>query len=305
MTLDMLHADAVTDGSTRRAWSPPAAPAASCTRCSPIASGARHRRGITRPNVVKPETGHPAFDKACHLFGIELRRAPDRSRRRRWSIWTRWPRARRRRTRSHGRFGPQLRLRHHRSHRRALRARARARGGPARRRMPRRLHPPVGRGARLRHPGVRLPPARRHQHLGRHPQVRLRHSRAPRCCASATGRCATCQYFFLTDWTGGKYCSPGIEGSRSGGLLAATWAAMVSLGQRGLPGATPQAIFETAVRDAGRGALASRAADHGRPDVLLQLHVGRLRHLPRERRHAARRAGASTASSTPTPSTWP
>src|SRR5208283_1344194 len=33
-------------------------------------------RGVTRPNVIKPETAHPAFDKACHLFGIELRRAP-------------------------------------------------------------------------------------------------------------------------------------------------------------------------------------------------------------------------------------
>ena len=30
----------------------------------------------TRPNIVKPETGHPAFDKACHLLGIEMRRAP-------------------------------------------------------------------------------------------------------------------------------------------------------------------------------------------------------------------------------------
>src|SRR5204863_1442184 len=29
-----------------------------------------------RPNFVKPETAHPAFDKACHLLGIELRRAP-------------------------------------------------------------------------------------------------------------------------------------------------------------------------------------------------------------------------------------
>jgi glutamate/tyrosine decarboxylase-like PLP-dependent enzyme len=26
--------------------------------------------------VVKSETAHRAFDKACHLFGIELRRAP-------------------------------------------------------------------------------------------------------------------------------------------------------------------------------------------------------------------------------------
>jgi sphinganine-1-phosphate aldolase len=41
------------------------------------------------------------------------------------------------------------------------------------------------------------------------------------------------QYFYQTDWSGGKYCSPGIDGSRSGGLLAATWAAMVSLGRDG------------------------------------------------------------------------
>ena len=36
----------------------------------------REGRGIERPNLVKPETGHPAFDKACHLFGVELRRVP-------------------------------------------------------------------------------------------------------------------------------------------------------------------------------------------------------------------------------------
>ena len=41
------------------------------------------------------------------------------------------------------------------------------------------------------------------------------------------------QYFFLTDWTGGKYCSPGMDGSRSGGLLAATWASMVAIGRDG------------------------------------------------------------------------
>jgi glutamate/tyrosine decarboxylase-like PLP-dependent enzyme len=33
-------------------------------------------RDIKHPNVVKPETAHPAFEKACHLFGIELRSAP-------------------------------------------------------------------------------------------------------------------------------------------------------------------------------------------------------------------------------------
>jgi glutamate/tyrosine decarboxylase-like PLP-dependent enzyme len=41
------------------------------------------------------------------------------------------------------------------------------------------------------------------------------------------------QYFYLTDWSGGKYCSPGMDGSRSAGLLAATWAAMVHLGRAG------------------------------------------------------------------------
>ncbi len=41
------------------------------------------------------------------------------------------------------------------------------------------------------------------------------------------------QYFVSTDWPGGIYASPGIAGSRSEGLIAATWAAMVSLGERG------------------------------------------------------------------------
>jgi glutamate/tyrosine decarboxylase-like PLP-dependent enzyme len=52
------------------------------------------------------------------------------------------------------------------------------------------------------------------------------------------------QYFFLTDWSGGKYCSPGMDGSRSGGLLAATWAAMVQLGRAGYRHYA-EAIFST------------------------------------------------------------
>jgi glutamate/tyrosine decarboxylase-like PLP-dependent enzyme len=61
------------------------------------------------------------------------------------------------------------------------------------------------------------------------------------------------QYFYLTDWSGGKYCSPGMDGSRSGGLLAATWAAMISLGKAGYR-RYAQAIFETsaAMQDAIR-----------------------------------------------------
>jgi glutamate/tyrosine decarboxylase-like PLP-dependent enzyme len=52
-------------------------------------------------------------------------------------------------------------------------------------------------------------------------------------------------YFMRPDWLGGKYLSPGIAGSRSGGLLAATWAAMVSLGREGYLRYAKR-IFETA-----------------------------------------------------------
>ena len=53
------------------------------------------------------------------------------------------------------------------------------------------------------------------------------------------------QYFLSPDWQGGKYFSPGLAGSRSGGLLAATWASMVSLGREGYL-RYAKAIFETA-----------------------------------------------------------
>lgn len=52
------------------------------------------------------------------------------------------------------------------------------------------------------------------------------------------------QYFTSESWPGGKYHSPGIQGSRSVGLLAATWAAMVSLGHEGYL-RQAKAIFET------------------------------------------------------------
>ena len=41
------------------------------------------------------------------------------------------------------------------------------------------------------------------------------------------------QYFVMTDWAGGYYGSPTVAGSRSGGIAASTWAAMVSLGEEG------------------------------------------------------------------------
>lgn len=41
------------------------------------------------------------------------------------------------------------------------------------------------------------------------------------------------QYFTTTNWAGGLYISPTFQGSRSAGLSAAAWAAMVTIGQEG------------------------------------------------------------------------
>jgi sphinganine-1-phosphate aldolase len=41
------------------------------------------------------------------------------------------------------------------------------------------------------------------------------------------------QFFSMAEWPGGLYASPTVQGSRSGGLSAATWAAMVTMGEAG------------------------------------------------------------------------
>jgi len=41
------------------------------------------------------------------------------------------------------------------------------------------------------------------------------------------------QYFVAAEWTGGIYASPSMPGSRPGGLIAATWAALVRMGEAG------------------------------------------------------------------------
>lgn len=46
------------------------------------------------------------------------------------------------------------------------------------------------------------------------------------------------QYFTLADWPGGLYYSPTFSGSRPGGLSAACWAALVSVGEAGYLRAT-------------------------------------------------------------------
>jgi sphinganine-1-phosphate aldolase len=52
------------------------------------------------------------------------------------------------------------------------------------------------------------------------------------------------QFYTIADWAGGLYASPTVQGSRSGGLSAATWAAMVTIGEEGYLQAA-RAIMET------------------------------------------------------------
>ncbi len=54
------------------------------------------------------------------------------------------------------------------------------------------------------------------------------------------------QYFAFPDWPGGLYLSPGFAGSRSGGIIASTWAALLATGESGFLAAA-DGIVRTAV----------------------------------------------------------
>ena len=53
------------------------------------------------------------------------------------------------------------------------------------------------------------------------------------------------QYFISPDWTGGIFISPTLAGSRSGGVIAATWASLMNHGLDGYTEATKK-LLETA-----------------------------------------------------------
>ena len=53
------------------------------------------------------------------------------------------------------------------------------------------------------------------------------------------------QYFTYPDWPGGLYLSPGFAGSRSGGLIASTWASMLLMGKDGYKAAAKD-IYDAA-----------------------------------------------------------
>jgi glutamate/tyrosine decarboxylase-like PLP-dependent enzyme len=209
-------------------------------------------RGVERPNFIKPETGHPAFDKACHLLGVEMRRAPidpettkadldavvalidDQTIAMMGSACNY----------GYGTVDPITEMGELAIEREIGLHVDGCLGGfilPWGRELGYPIEP-----FDFSVPGVTSISADTHKYAYgfKGTSVLAFRNRALR----------NGQYFYLTDWTGGKYFSPGIDGSRSGGLLAATWAAMVSLGREGYLGYAEK-IFATA--DAMKAAIAS------------------------------------------------
>ena len=242
MALDLMHAEAVTDG----------APAGLVTTGGTgsilhaliaYREHARETRGITQPNFVKPETGHAAFDKGCHLFGIELRVAEvdpgttavdvdavagliDEN-----TIAIMGSAG----NYAYGTIDPITDLAALASEKGVGMHVDACLGG---------FILPFAEDAGLkipefdfRVPGVTTISADTHKYgyAFKGSSTLLFRAKALR----------NAQYFHLLDWSGGKYMSPGMEGSRSGGLIASTWASMVSLGRNGYREHAKE-IFETA-----------------------------------------------------------
>ncbi|MCU1430843.1 MAG: Pyridoxal-dependent decarboxylase [Actinomycetia bacterium] len=242
MTLDMLHADAIDDGEPVGLVTTGGTGSILHAMLA-YRDHARQTRNITAPNVIKPETAHPAFDKACHLFDIEVRRAPidpvttlvdvqwvaDNIDANTVAMIGSAPNY------GYGTIDPIAELSQLALERNVGLHVDGCLGG---------FILPWGQELGFdipvfdfRHPGVTSISADTHKYgyAFKGTSVLAFRDKALR----------NSQFFFLTDWTGGKYCSPGMEGSRSGGLLAATWAAMVSIGRDGYLRYARE-IFETA-----------------------------------------------------------
>lgn len=242
MTLDLLHAEAVADGT-------PAGLVTSGGTGSILHAllayrdRARQERGIERPNVVKPETAHPAFEKACLLFGIESRTVPVDP------VSTV--------------VVPEVVADHVDADTVAIIGSACNYGYGTIDPIPELSELAVERGVGLHVDGCLggwiLPFG---QELGydvpvfdfRLPGVTSISADTHKYGYALKGTSVVAfrdkawrqaQYFMIPDWSGGKYLSPGIDGSRSGGLLASTWASLVTLGREGYL-RHAEAIFRTA-----------------------------------------------------------
>jgi len=246
MTAAMLHGDAavgtVTSGGTESIL----------LAMKAYRDHARHRRGITRPQMVVPQTAHAAFDKAAGYFGIELVRIPVDSafradlgaaaaaiNRRTIAVVASAP------SFPHGIIDPVADLASLAAERGCGVHVDACLGGfvlPWAERLGYEV-PPFD----FRLPGVTSMSADTHKYgyAAKGTSVVLYRDRALR----------RFQYFTTADWPGGLYASPTFAGSRPGGLSAACWAAMVSLGEAGYLEATRRLLAAASAIKEGAAAI--------------------------------------------------
>ena len=272
------------------ATSPRGAPSPCCRRPRPPATGAGPSAGVDRPNMVLATSAHAAFEKAAHYFDVESRRVPVRAD---FSADVdAMADAVDDRHRAGGGLGALLPAGGHRPDRRAGRAGLRPRHPLPRRRLPRRVPPPLPRSAWAMSPGrgtCRCPGS----------------PRSPPTCTSTATPPRASRSSSTGDRRAGPVSSPsspptGWAGSTARprwpaparpGPIAAGWAVLHHLGRGRLP-------------PPGRGRPAGGDRHHGR-------RRGHARAGPpgRPRRHRVRlrRATRTTGGSTPSPwaTPWP
>ena len=130
-------------------------------------------------------------------------------------------------------------------------------------------------------------------------------SRARRSCRSATRRCATRSTSSSPTGAAASTARPAWRARARAACSPPRGRRWCSSAARATA-ATPRQIFETVGRDAGGGALAPRAAaSSASPTFLLQLHLRRVRHLPRQRLHADARLALQRPAVPERASTWP
>ncbi len=191
---------------------------------------ARARRGIARPEIVAPATAHPAFDKAADWLDMRIVRVPVGAGH--VADVAAMRRAVGRRTAAlvasapcfpYGLVDPVEEL-SELARRRGAGLHVDACLGGFVLPFARRLGHPVP-DFDFRLPGVTSMSADTHKYgyAAKGTSVVLYRGRELR----------RFQYHTATEWPGGLYFSPTLAGSRPGGLSAAAWAAMLSLGERG------------------------------------------------------------------------
>jgi glutamate/tyrosine decarboxylase-like PLP-dependent enzyme len=212
-------------------------------------------RGITQPNVVMPATAHPALDKGAHYFGIELRKAPVTDR---FVVDVDAMRSMidentvaligSAGTYPHGLIDPIEQL-SDLALERGINLHVDGCLGGFILAWGQDLGYPVPTWD-FRLPGVTSISADTHKY-----GFGLKGSSV---LTYRTAELRRLQYFIVPDWPGGLYTSPGMSGSRSGGIIAAAWAAMVTLGREG---------YLAIAGDIFRTAAALRAAVEAVPEL--------------------------------------